>query len=88
MADKPTRYGGRMELKKYMPAALHSLIHRASVSTYSNYKSNKQTRLKLSVAQEAEIGAFITVADFWRVVGGKVRERDVRGLMKQQGLFQ
>lgn len=87
MADKPSRYGARTELKKHMPAALHSLIHRASVSTYSTYKGNRQTPLKLSAAQEAEIGAFITVADFWRVVGGKVRERDVRGLMKQRGLF-
>jgi hypothetical protein len=88
MRRRPSRYGARQVLKKYMPRQLHGLIHRASVSTYSTYKGNKQTPIKLTTEQETSISAFIPVSDFWRVVGGKVHEQDVRGLLRQLGLFQ
>lgn len=84
---RPSRFSARGELKKHMPRQLHGLIHRASVSTYSSYKGNKQNRLRLSAEQEAQIDGFIPIADFWRVVGGKVHTSDVRGLLRQRDLF-
>ncbi|HEY0172361.1 MAG TPA: hypothetical protein VGB98_15170, partial [Pyrinomonadaceae bacterium] len=82
-------YASRMELRKHMPAALHSLIHRASISTYYTYKNrtNKVTRIQLSASEEAQIEGFISVEDFWRVVAGKVPPSGVRDLLKQRSLF-
>jgi hypothetical protein len=76
-----------MELKKHMPAAFASVIHRASISTYSTYKGNKVKRLKLSPRDEAQINGFISIEDFWRVVSGKVQPSEVEGLMRQRGVF-
>lgn len=84
---RPSRYSARMELRRHVPRELHGLIHRASVSTYSTYKSTRRRRLRLTPAQECQIDGFISVEDFWRVVGGKVRDEDVRGLLRQRSLF-
>ena len=66
-------------MKKYMPRQLHGLIHRASVSTYSTYKGNRQSPIKLTTEQESQISAFIPVSDFWRVVGARFTSRTCAG---------